>query len=74
MKELVVSESGVTGFLKSMTLKDTFYLTSLAWDSVTSLTIASYWKEGLGEAFSKKTDHDSESSDDLNNFLGFSVE
>ncbi len=74
VKELVVSESGVTGFLKSMTLKDTFYLASRAWDSVTPLTIANCWKEGLGEAFSEKTGHDSESCDDSNDFLGFSAE
>ncbi len=64
MKELVVSESGVTEFLKFMTLKDTFYLASCAWDSVTSLTIANCWKEGLGTVFSEKTEDHSGPSDE----------
>ena len=54
VRSLLAEDKDMVTFLKSLDLKDAFYLASDAWDAVKPASIAACWDQALGNSF----DHD----------------
>ena len=86
VSKIIASNVTVTEYLKSLTIKEFFYMGASAWNAVSASTIEGCWMGGLSFAFTDENetdaeentqdnnndDDDNDDDDDDDDFLGFS--
>jgi len=53
VKAMIDSSLGVSGFLKTLNMKEVIYMSATAWAAVSPATIYNCWSKGLGAAFER---------------------
>lgn len=73
MRRIITEDTTLLDFIKTLSLKDVFYLVSKAWSAITESAVRATWDKALGDPFSHQDDT-ADPDDDEEDFLGFTQE
>lgn len=75
MRRILNEDTTLLDFVKSLSMKDVFYLVGKAWSAIQERSICATWDKALGDPFRRQEDsQDTDDDEDDEDFLGFSQE